>query len=149
MPTQTYILQSERDRAFALRAVQVAKIGMQVRISKPGRSDIQNAAIHAALTDLADQLAWPPPPANNGELHDAVWWKRRCTLGWLIETKQEKEIIYALDGDEFAILLPHTSDLDVSQCADLRQWILAFGATNHVVFKEPKRQPEPPAEAYR
>ena len=53
-------------------------------------------------------------------------------------------MITSLEGEEFAFLLPHTSDLDVSQCAALREWILAFGATNGVVFKEPKRDPEPP-----
>ena len=141
MRPQTYILEGERDRRYALVAVQGAPIGMQVKISKPGRSDIQNAAIHAALTDIADQLPWP---RDTGELHDVAWWKRRCTLGWLIETRQEREMITSLEGEEFAFLLPHTSDLDVSQCAALREWILAFGATNGVVFKEPKRDPEPP-----
>ena len=99
MAVATYIIREERDRRFALVAVQRAPIGMQVKVSKPGRSAIQNAAIHAALTDIADQLAPPPPPANTGEFHDVVWWKRRCTLGWLIETKQEREIIHALEGD--------------------------------------------------
>jgi len=143
----TFLLRDERDRQLAVRFVLKCPLGQQVKISKRGRSDIQNAAIHAALTDIADQLVWPPvaPGINSGELHDLVWWKRRCTLGWLIETKQEKEIIYALEGDEFAILLPHTSDLDVSQCAALREWILMFGATNGVAFKE-KRQPEPPTQ---
>lgn len=145
MALQTYIIRDERDRRFALVAVQRAPIGMQVRISKPGRGDTQNAAIHAALTDIADQLVWPRPPANNGELHSVEWWKRRCTLGWIIEKKKEREIITSLtDEDEFALLLPHTSDLDVTQCAELREWILMFGATNGVVFREPKRQPDPP-----
>lgn len=141
---QTYILKSERDRGFALAAVMKARLGQQVRISKPTRTDTQNAAIHACLTDIAAQLLWPPPPRNDGEFHDVTWWKRRCTLGWLIETKQEKEIVESLDGDDFAFLLPHTSDLTTEQCAALREWIYMFGATNGVVFKEPKRGPEPP-----
>ena len=145
----TFVLRDERDRRLALRAVQLAPIGMQIRISKPNRTQVQNAALHAVLSDVADQLHWPPPPANDGVLHDLEWWKRRCTLGWLIETKQEREIITALEDDEFAILLPHTSDLKVDQCAALREWTYAFGAKNGVVFKEPKRQPEPPPEAYQ
>lgn len=144
MAVQTYIIREERDRRFALVAVQRANIGMQIRISKPTRSDTQNAAIHACLTDIAAQLAWPPPPRNDGEFHDLTWWKRRLTLGWLIETKQEKEIIQSLDEEEFAFLLPHTSDLNTEQCAALREWIYAFGATNGVKFKEPKRDPDPP-----
>lgn len=137
----TFLLQDSRDRQLAVRFVLNCPLGLQVKIGKPGRGDIQNRAIHAALTDIADQLPWPK---DEGEFHDVEWWKRRCTLGWLIETKQEREIIHALEGDEFAFLLPHTSDLDVTQCAALREWILAFGATNGVTFKEPKRQPEPP-----
>lgn len=149
MAVQTYIIREERDRRFAMTAVYKAPFGMQVRISKPTRTDIQNAAIHACLTDIAKQLAWPPPPRNDGELHDLVWWKRRCTLGWLIETKQEKELVESLEGDEFAFLLPHTSDLNVEQCAALREWIYAFGATNGVKFKEPKREEPPPRESDR
>ena len=73
---------------------------------------------------------------------DIEWWKRRCTLQWLIDTKTPYEIITPLyDGgeQEYGLLLPHTSDLDTKQCAELVDWILAFGATNGVTFKEPAR----------
>lgn len=140
----TFVLRDERDRKMAVQFVERCPLGLQVKISKPTRNESQNAAIHAALTDISKQLIWPPLPANNGELHDVEWWKRRCTLGWMIETKKEREIILSLDEDEFAFLLPHTSDLNTEQCSALREWILMFGATNGVVFKEPKRGPEPP-----
>jgi len=143
----TFVLHSERDRRFAIAAVVKARVGKncdQVRISKPTRTLEQNGRLHAILTDIAKQLHWPPPPANDGELHDVEWWKRRCTLGWLIETKQPREVITPLDdSDEFALLLPHTSDLNVEQLAALCEWSYALGATNGVLFKEP-RQPEPP-----
>lgn len=145
MAQQTYILLDEHRRRMALRAVQMAPVGMQVRITKPARGDNQNAALHACLSDVADQLPWPK---DAGELHDMTWWKRRLTLLWLKETKQEVEVIEDLEGEQFALLLPHTSDLKVDQHASLREFVLAFGAMRGVVFKEPKRSPDPPPAEY-
>ncbi len=142
---QTYILRTERDRGFAVAAVMKAKTGLQVKISRPTRTSDQNALLHAVLTDVAEQVLWPQLPRNDGEIHDVEWWKRRCTLGWLKDHKDIAEIVPGLDDDgTFAILLPHTSDLDTEQCASLTEWVYAFGAENGVVFKEPKRGPEPP-----
>jgi len=103
---------------------------------KPSRSDLQNRFLHANLNDIANQLPWPK---DTGELHSAVWWKRRCTLQWMIDKKMPFEIITPLydhgDGDEeFGLLLPHTSDLNTAQCAELSEWILGFGAMHGVTF---------------
>lgn len=149
MPNQTYILRHERDRSHAIAAVSAAKIGMQVRISKPLRTPEQNARLHAMLTDVAKQLVWPPPPRNDGEFHDLEFWKRACTLTWLHEINQHPEIITSLDGSQLGILIPHTSDLDTEQCASLTEWITAFGATNGVVFTDPKEGPPVPEDYYR
>lgn len=129
----TYVLREPRDRAFAIRAVQLAALGMQVRISKATRTHEQNAHYHAILTDLVDQLPWPK---DTGELHDLEWWKRRTTLGWLREKRREVEIVTALDGEEFGILLPHTSDLNVEQFGELIEFTYMLGAQNGVVFRE-------------
>lgn len=145
----TIVLKEERDRQFALKQVYLAKIGMQVRISKPLRTAEQNARLHSTLTDVSKQLAWPPPPANNGEIHDVEYWKRACTLTWLTEIGERPEIITSLDGSQLGILIPHTSDLDTEQCASLIEWITAFGATNGVVFTDPKEGPPVPEDYYR
>jgi hypothetical protein len=144
MPAAVFILLDEHRRRNALNAVNKAALGLQVKISKPTRHEKQNRLLHAVLTDVSEQLAWPP---GSGEMHDVTWWKRRSTLGWLKENRQEVEIITDLEGDEFALLLPHTSDLSTTQCAALSEWLLAFGAHNGVTFKEPDRGPEPPDEA--
>jgi hypothetical protein len=66
-----------------------------------------------------------------------LWWKRRCTLQWLIDKGEEVEVITGLDGSEhFGLLLPHTSDLNTAECAELCEWIIAFGAQNGVRFRE-------------
>lgn len=153
MRPTTFILDSKRDRGFAVAAVMKAADGLQVRISKPTRTNEQNGRLHSLVGDLVAQLAWPK---DSGEMHDMDWWKRRMTLGWLLDLKQARwrpEVVTPLEQhddapEQFAILLPHTSDLDVEQCASLNVWIEMFGSTNGVVFKEPKRAPEPPPEAY-
>jgi hypothetical protein len=98
-----------------------------------GRTHKQNRLLHAALNDIADQLPWPP---ETGELHDAIWWKRRITLQWLIETGETPELVESLDGLQFALLLPHTSDLSTKQCAALNEWLFIFGAEHGVTFKD-------------
>lgn len=108
------------------------------RPTKATRTQIQNRFLHALLSDIADQIGWP---RETGELHDTTWWKRRCTLEWLLENKLPVELITPLydHGDqEFGLLLPHTSDLNTAQCAELAEWIIAFGANQGVRFSNPK-----------
>ena len=99
------------------------------------RTILQNKLLHAALSDIADQLPWPP---ETGELHDVNWWKRRCTLQWLLDERQPVEVITPLEqhqGDEqFALLLPHTSDLNTKQMAAFNEWLFAFGDLHGVTF---------------
>lgn len=111
------------------------------RQTRAARSDLQNRFIHALLNDIADQLGWPK---DTGEIHTALWWKRRCTLQWIIDKKVPYELVTPLYShrdaaeEEFGLLLPHTSDLNTAQCAELAEWIIAFGATNGVRFSNPK-----------
>lgn len=102
--------------------------------ARPDRSRtiLQNRRLHAAIADIAEQLPWPP---ETGELHDVEWWKRRLTLQWLKETGEQPDLIESLDGLQFALLLPHTSDLTTKQCAALNEWISIFGDQQGVVFK--------------
>lgn len=153
----TFPLLTERERDLAIRLIQRTPLDgkSEVVIRRATRNKKQNALLHAALTDIAEQLIWPKPPANHGTLHDLEWWKRRCTLGWLIEERQHAEVITPLfDEDEempFGILIPHTSDLNRDQMASLCEWTFAFGAQQAVAFKEPKDKPasEDDYEAYR
>jgi hypothetical protein len=97
-----------------------------------GRTDRQNRLLHAALTEIAKQLPWP---TDTGELHDVVWWKRRITLQWLIETGEQPDLVESLDGLQFALLLPHTSDLTTKQFAALNEWLFIFGDKHGVTFR--------------
>lgn len=140
---QTWILESDRDRRFALRGVQIAPLGRQVKISRPTRTLEQNRLLHGLLNDIAKQLLWPPHPSNDRKLYELAWWKPRATLQWLIDKKEDAEVITALEeSDEVGLLVPHTSDLSTEQCASLCEWLLGFGARHGVVWTE--KQPEPP-----
>lgn len=140
MTTATFLLREDRDRAFAIRAVQLAPLGRQVRITRATRTSDQNALLHAILTDISEQLPW------SGEYRDVEWYKRRCTLSWLREINAHPEVITSLDGEGFGLLIPHTSDLTTEQCASLSEWIYSFGAQNGVTFKEPNGPEPPPRE---
>lgn len=148
MPAHTIILLDEYRRRMALRAVQLAQIGMAVVIDEPVRDNDQNAHLHALLSDIADQLRWPK---DTGEFHSIEFWKRALTVAWLADRKREIEIVTSLDGVEFGVLLPHTSQLKMKDFADLILWVSAFGASNGVVFKErtPKDGEADDYEGYR
>lgn len=134
---RSWVLGSETQRQFVGSAVVASPPGWVVRLEPPTRTALQNRFLHALLHDIADQLPWPK---ETGELHDMEWWKRRCTLQWLIDSKERPEVITPIEGngDDFAILLPHTSDLTTAQCASLSEWILGFGGMNGVTFRDPK-----------
>lgn len=141
----TRILETPGDRAWAKQAIDKAPDGMQVKITKPTRTDKQNALCHALLSDIAEQLWWPPDSLDPEQL-DLEVWKRRTTLQWLIDSNTRPEVIVALEDEEFALLLPHTSDLRTNEMASYCDWLYAFGAKCGVAFKEkpPDNGPEPP-----
>jgi hypothetical protein len=136
---RSWLLGNETHRQLIGSMVAAAPAGWIVRLEPPRRTVLQNRFLHALLGDLADQLPWPK---ETGELHDLEWWKRRCTLQWLIDQKQPVEIITPLqqvdESQDLGLLLPHTSDLTTAQCASLSEWIIAFGVTNGVTFRNPR-----------
>jgi len=132
--SRSWVLGDRGHRATVGGIVQGSPQGWIVTIDPPRRSFLQNRLLHARLGEVANQLPWPK---DTGELHDVEWWKRRCTLQWLIDNKEPVEVITDLDGrGDFGLLLPHTSDLTTAQCASLNEFILSFGSMNGVTFKE-------------
>lgn len=126
------VLGSETHRQFVGSLVATSAPGSVVTIEPPRRTLDQNAALHSALGEIADQLAWPP---DSDEFHTVEWWKRRCTLTWLREIGTRPEVITTLDGEDFGLLIPHTSDLSVAKLSEFLEWCIAFGAQNGVKFK--------------
>lgn len=90
------------------------------------RSSEQNKLLHARLTDIANQVE------HAGKKWDVLIWKRLLTAAWLREAGERPQMIPALDGHGFDVVYERTSKLTVKQCAELLDWIEAFGGEHGV-----------------
>jgi hypothetical protein len=116
--------QSDRDRASAW--VRSAPWGTRITFQEAKRSSDQNAKMWAMLTEVARQVQW------HGQRLSADDWK----LVFLAALKAELRIVPNLDGTGFVQLGRSSSDLSVSEMADLIDLIAAFGARQGVVFAD-------------
>ena len=144
---QTYILRDDRDRAFALRAVQTAPKGMQVRISKPGRTDAQNrrcwlylAAIVKAGIRL-EGMEFDPDEEDWYEILASSYLKqKRLELGKLVR---------GIEGEMLTLGQFRPSKFNTEQFGEFLIVIEHFMATKGVVLPPQDKRPEPPIEAYQ
>jgi hypothetical protein len=90
------------------------------------RSSEQNKLLHARLTDISSQVL------HAGKRWDVLIWKRLLTAAWLREAGEQPQMIPALDGNGFDVIYERTSKLTVKQCAELLDWIEAFGGEHQV-----------------
>jgi len=116
--------QSDRDRASAW--VRSAPWGTRITFQEAKRSSDQNAKMWAMLTEVARQVKW------HGQKLSADDWK----LVFLAALKAELRIVPNLDGTGFVQLGRSSSDLSVSEMADLLDLIAAFGARQGVEFAD-------------
>ncbi len=96
------------------------------------RNSEQNAALHAALTDISQQCVWM------GKKFDVLTWKRLCTASWLREHGEQPRLIPALDGQGFDVIFERTSRLSKEQMSSLLEWVYCFGAEHSVKFRTNK-----------
>ena len=101
-----------------------------IKPKKTKRSTLQNALLHAVLTDISKQVK------HFNNYLDVTVWKRLCMAAWLRENNQKPLMIPALDGHGYDVIFEHTSKLSVSQCADFCTWCIAFGDEHGVKFKQ-------------
>lgn len=90
------------------------------------RSGEQNKLLHARLTDIANQVE------HAGKKWDLLIWKRLLTAAWLRESGDQPQMIPAIDGHGFDVIYERTSKLTVKQCAELLDWVEAFGGEHQV-----------------
>lgn len=98
------------------------------------RSQAANALLHAALGDVAAQVPW------GGRKWDKDVWKRLMVASWCRARGELVTLLPALDGHGVDVVFRHTSTLTKSECSDLVEYVIAWGAANGVKFTAP----EPP-----
>lgn len=104
---------------------------IEVKEGERGRTNKQNALIHAMLTDISEQCD------INGRKFDVVVWKRLCVAQWLKDRGERPQIVPSLDGQEVVVIYEKTSKLNTRQMAELVEWLYSYGAENNVKWSEP------------
>lgn len=94
------------------------------------RSDEQNRLLHSLLSDISKQVEWA------GAKRDIDTWKRLLTAAWLRTKGESIELLPAVDGKGVDIVFRRTSQLTKAECAELCEFIGAWGRVDQdVQFK--------------
>lgn len=131
MAGPTVILSNDTRRAQACRMISGAPAGSVVEITPPGRTLPQNARLHAMITDVARQVAWPE---GSGIKRTVEAWKDIFTAA-LRSANHGLDVVPGLNGG-FVLLGMHTSRMTKAELGDLMTLIEAFGAERGVVFND-------------
>lgn len=139
--TRTFLIDPQRNASWPQvlsRAVSAisdwAKAGpVQVTIGEPKRTLAENALLHALITELAGKLEWA------GKKRDTETWKRLLVAAWMRAEGKPVEILPALDGNGVELIPVRTSRLGKRACADLIEFIYAWGAEQGVRWDEHER----------
>ena len=114
-----------------MRDCYAAREDFEVEVREPRRTSPENRLLHALLGELSRKVEWA------GQMRDAETWKRLCVSAWCRANGESVEILPALDGHGIDIVPVRTSRLSKRACAELIEWIYAFGAENGVEFTDP------------
>lgn len=126
MPAYRITLWNDERRAQAKALIDRAPVGYRVDFSEPKRTDDQNAAMWAALADIAMQAKW------HGQNLTSDDWK----LIFMSGLNHELRVVPNLAGDGFIPLGFSSSRLSKADFSQLLELIYAWGAQNGVQFKE-------------
>lgn len=102
-------------------------------VRKETRSLKQNAALHATLADIADQLEWA------GAKRDLEVWKRLLVAAWLRARGESVEVLPAVDGHGIDVVFRRTSELNKAECAELLDFIGAWAIEQGVELSEARQ----------
>lgn len=90
------------------------------------RSDAQNRLLHSRFNDVRKHCTWA------GKKWDTEDWKRLLTAAWCRTRNEGVEIVPAIDGKGFDVLYQRTSKLSRRECADLSEFVMAWGTEQGV-----------------
>ncbi len=120
------LILTDATRAKAKAWIDNAPDRTRMELKEAKRSNAQNAAMWAALTDLSVQLKW------HGMKLSAEDWKHLC----LNALGAEMRLVPNLDGTGFVNLGRSSSDLSKGEMSELLELIYAFGAQRGVSFND-------------
>jgi len=103
---------------------------MVLTLKPETRSLKENALLHALLTQISKQKEWA------GEKRDVETWKRLITAAWCRARGEQIELLPAIDGQGADIVFRRTSQLTRAECAELIEFLYAWGSQAGIVFVE-------------
>ena len=103
---------------------------MVVELRAETRSLAENAMLHALLGQISREVEWA------GKKRDIETWKRLLTAAWCRARNEHIEMLPAIDGHGIDIIYRHTSQLTVSECAELIEYVQAWAVDQGVKLKE-------------
>ncbi len=127
MTKRVFRLVHETARKGAARECLSAPDGYIVEIKPATRSLDQNAAMWAALNDIANQTDWHGIKLSPEEFKDLL-------SAGLVKSK----VVPNIDGTGFVILGQRTSKMNKREMGDLLDLIFAFGNERGVMFSMPE-----------
>lgn len=114
-----------------MRDCYASRQDFEIEFREPRRTSPENRLLHVLLSELARKLEWA------GQKRDAETWKRLCVSAWCRANGESVEILPALDGHGIDIVPVRTSRLSKRACAELIEWIYAFGAEAGIEWTDP------------
>ena len=107
---------------------------LTLEVKEEKRSDAENRLLHAMLGHISKTQEWA------GKRRDIETWKRLLTAAWCRARGEQVELLPALDGHGVDIVFRRTSLLTRKECAELIEFIFAWGSENDIAFHEAPRQ---------
>lgn len=120
---QLFVMAHQEARRRAVMAIQNAPDGYVVKITPPTRTLEANAAMWAALNDVAQQVVW------HGRKLDTESWKHIFS-----SSLKKQDVVPNLDNTGFVVLGQSTSKFTKGEMGDMLELIHSFGAERGVVF---------------
>lgn len=126
MERMRFVLANTQARQAAIDAVRMAPTGYVAEIREAKRTLDQNAALWAALEDIAEQVVW------HGVRLSAEDWKDVLTASW-----RRQRVVPAIDGGGFVALGARTSRMTKQEMSDVLDLAHAFGNERGVRWSGP------------
>ena len=103
---------------------------LTVTVKPEKRSDAENRLLHALLSHISKTQEWA------GKKRDVETWKRLMVAAWCRAIGERVELLPAIDGHGIDIVFKRTSQLTRGECAELIDFIFAWGAHQGIIFPD-------------